>query len=153
LIQCRYSGRKKLIRINNKNLYHPDDPFLRIPQIEYQDKIRIIVKEILSTINRVEAVILFGSFARGKADRMSDVDILVIVKGSKRPEHNAALVENKAASGKLLDERYRVNIIIEELDELSKALVKNAALQTALGQGIVLRGSKRFDRAIENIDL
>ena len=57
---------------------------------EAQGKIREMVRRIVVGFDP-EKIILFGSFARGTADRDSDVDLLVVkpVSGSRRKERLA----------------------------------------------------------------
>lgn len=38
------------------------------------------IKELLLEEQRIEKIILFGSYARGSADQYSDVDLMVIMK-------------------------------------------------------------------------
>jgi len=57
---------------------------------ERQEKIQEMVRRIVAGFEP-DKIILFGSFARGTADRDSDVDLLVIkpVSGSKRQQRLA----------------------------------------------------------------
>lgn len=147
------TGRKKMVWINPERIHDPSDPFSRIPQDGYRKPIRTIVKAIRSRMGGDKAIILFGSVAKGKADRMSDIDILVITKKAKKAEVKAALIESDALKGRLLGERYRVNILVEELSEIEGSLDANTALRSAIMEGIVLHGSKKINKDLMEVVL
>jgi predicted nucleotidyltransferase len=151
LVLCKYSGRKKFVRMNPDYLYEPMDPYWQISQTEYRSPIKGVVDEILRTIHGVRAVILFGSMAHGSADRMSDIDLLVVTEGAGRTELKAARIEGMAVRGELLAERFRVNMIIEEIDDLPDAIEHNMALATAIEQGLVLFGGKELMSRLREI--
>ncbi len=153
LVLCNYSGRKKFIRMNPERLYEPNDPYWKIPQAEYRCPIKRVVDEILRTIHGVRAVILFGSMSQGNADRMSDIDLLIVTKGAGRTEMKAARIEGMAARGELLDERFRINVILEEMDDLQKSIEDNTAIGTAIEQGIVLFGGDELISRMREITL
>ena len=56
------------------------------PKIITQDIIDIIIQKIISAVNP-EKIILFGSYAKGKQNSKSDLDIAVIVKNSEEPQY------------------------------------------------------------------
>lgn len=74
------------ISIDTEHLQHPD-PLFMIPQSEFRKPIRAyldVLKERLeetAEINTIIGVVLFGSVARGTADRRSDIDLLILVDG------------------------------------------------------------------------
>ena len=147
LALSRIDGRKKLIRVNPERLMEPNDPYWKIPQPEHRGTMPTIVGRVRDRMKGVVALILFGSFARGGADRVSDVDLLAVVRNAAAAEKEAALIENEAVSGRLLGERYRLNIIVEEWDDISSSAVKNPAIRSALTEGLVLYGTPEFRRS------
>ena len=66
-----------------------DDPVLGISQSEFHAPVRTFVERVRETldgsdeVDRLVGIILFGSVARGEADRRSDVDCLVVVEGDR----------------------------------------------------------------------
>lgn len=117
LIQTRRDGNRKLISINRDRIRKPDDPILEIQQEEF----RAPVKEFLDRIREDQdgnlvGVILFGSVARGEADRTSDVDVQVIVKDdltkSRRELHDVRQeIESQTFDG----ERYELQLLVESV--------------------------------------
>jgi predicted nucleotidyltransferase len=146
-------GRKKMVWINPERIHDPADPFLKIPQEEYREPARVLVNAIRKRMDGVRGIVLFGSIAKGDADRMSDVDIIVITSKAKRLEAKAALIESDALRGRLLGERYRVNIIVEEVSDIQEALLSNPAFSTAMREGIILHESKIFERKLREVIL
>lgn len=117
LIQTRRDGNRKLISINRDRIRKPDDPILEIQQ----EGFRAPVKEFLDRIREDQdgnlvGVILFGSVARGEADRTSDVDVQVIVKDdltkSRRELHDVRQeIESQTFDG----ERYELQLLVESV--------------------------------------
>ena len=71
---------QRLVQINRQRLSIPDDPVLRIPQSEYHRPVKAAVIELRENINDVVGIILYGSVARGEADRRSDIDLWVLTR-------------------------------------------------------------------------
>ena len=81
LVTRRKEGRQSLIKINQTQIEKPDDPLLEIPQKQFIEPVKTFLEEAKqSQKENLVAVILFGSVARGDADRASDIDIQVIVE-------------------------------------------------------------------------
>jgi len=151
LVKSKNDGRKKLVSINLELVHDPTDPFDRIPQPEHRKTIRTIVERVHEEIKDLVSIVLFGSFAKGLADRLSDIDLLVIVHNARSAEKKAALIEQEAASGALLSERFRVNMIVEELEGLSEVIEENIAMRSAMREGIVLQGARGHEKAMREI--
>ncbi|EMA45164.1 hypothetical protein C448_07704 [Halococcus morrhuae DSM 1307] len=92
-------GNRRLIQINREQLSIPDDPFLRIPQSEFQLPVKTAVDELEASLENLLGIMLYGSVARGTADRRSDIDLWILVS------------EGRAASQRT------VNDIVLELEE------------------------------------
>ena len=73
LIVDRREGPTRVVHINRERLSHPDDPYLQIPQAEFQGPVRTAVDNLRDRLNNVLGVVLYGSVARGEADRRSDI--------------------------------------------------------------------------------
>lgn len=54
------------------------DAVWQVPQREFRPIVRRVREEILEVVDDVEAIGLFGSVARGGADRESDIDLIVL---------------------------------------------------------------------------
>ena len=83
-------GNRRLVQINRQRLSIPDDPILRIPQPEFQAPTKATVDELVSHLDGVVGVILYGSVARGEADRRSDIDLWVLTQGERAANQRKA---------------------------------------------------------------
>lgn len=80
----------RLVQINRERLNEPTDPVLSIPQEEFHLPVRLATLAIREELENVEGIVLFGSVARGEADRQSDVDLWVLVgEDPARQQHLA----------------------------------------------------------------
>lgn len=143
LIHTRHDGRRKLIAANRDRFHNPDDPLLSIPQ----EAFRSPVKAFLDTLDEAEieivGVILFGSVARGEADRASDIDLQVVVDddltGARRTLHDIRQeVENQTFDG----ERYELQLLVESVESAESYGEK---LQEIFSEGITLYSTDRLD--------
>ncbi|MFC7231592.1 nucleotidyltransferase domain-containing protein [Saliphagus sp. GCM10025308] len=73
------TGAKTLYQINERSLFDADDPFLGIPQAEFREPLKRFVNQVGQELSTDAAILCFGSVARGDADRVSDIDLFVLV--------------------------------------------------------------------------
>jgi len=69
------SGRANGVQIDPEMFVKSADPVTAIPQPEYHGPVRALLGEHEKRITADIGVILFGSVARGTADRTSDIDL------------------------------------------------------------------------------
>jgi len=143
LIRTRTEGRKKLISANHARFNKPSSPLLRIPQEEFRKPVGDILKRIEHSDIDVVGIILFGSVARGEADRASDIDIQVIVDHklteAKRELHDVRQeVENNTFDG----ERYEIQLLVESAESAENYGEK---LQEIFTEGIELRSTDKLE--------
>lgn len=79
LVDVAYGGQAKHVSINTDRLTVPGDPILRIPQSEYHEPVRAAVREFSHELDNLLGIVLYGSVARGEADRQSDIDLWLLV--------------------------------------------------------------------------
>ncbi|UTF54765.1 nucleotidyltransferase domain-containing protein [Natronosalvus rutilus] len=90
LIETTHEGNARRVRINKTRLDKPTDPIRTIPQSAFQTPVRIARHYITEQLADVNGIILFGSTARGEADRQSDIDLWVLVgEDHMRQRHEA----------------------------------------------------------------
>lgn len=133
----RKSGRGRFLRIAPNITISPQNPYMQIPQVEYRDIVKTIV-ERLKKLRGISRAIVFGGVARGTADRLSDIDVLVAAKTPHRITAPIARIMHECRSGRLLGERYSVNIKIITNHEIEHP---KSFVQDALIEGITLYGS------------
>jgi predicted nucleotidyltransferase len=112
-------GNQRLVRINRDRLSVPDDPILQIPQSEFHKPVKAAVDELTEAIENTLGILLYGSVARGEADRRSDIDLWVLVSEDRAAGQRAAngvareLEEREFESG-----RYAYDIDVEDVSSI-----------------------------------
>jgi predicted nucleotidyltransferase len=142
IIETRREGRKKLIEANKDRFENPDDPLLSVPQEAFRTPIEAFLDRIEDVETTIVGVVLFGSVARGEADRASDIDLQVIVDGdlvgARRELHDVRQdIENERFDG----DRYAFQLLVESVESVENYGEK---LQEVFSEGIVLEGSERL---------
>lgn len=79
LVTTSRQGNARLTQINRRRLKTATDPVLSIPQDEFHLPVRIGQQLVKSELEDVLGIVLFGSVARGEADRQSDIDLWILV--------------------------------------------------------------------------
>lgn len=119
LVTVEDAGNKKLVQINRQRLSASDDPFLQIPQEEFQGPVKVATHEIEERLDRVSGVVLYGSVARGEADRRSDIDLWVLVDGERaEQQRRASHVEDDLEDREFDGDRYDFHIAVESTESL-----------------------------------
>jgi len=75
LVRVDESGRSKRVRINRERVSIPDEPLFRLPQDEFREPVRAFAERVRTEVPSFSALLVFGSVARGEADRRSDIDV------------------------------------------------------------------------------
>lgn len=149
LIRTRTEGRRKLITANRSRIYNPGDPVLSIPQEEFRDPVNAFLTELEDVNIDIVGVILFGSVARGDADRASDIDLQVIVDHqlteARRTLHDIRQrLENQTFDG----QRYEFQLMIESIESAESY---GDELQEIFSEGIVLEDSEALEEVREAV--
>lgn len=106
-VRVRNTPQRKYVAINPRRL-RKDDPILAIDQPEFHDPVRAFVdrvREAIADADDVDAllgIVVFGSVARGEADRQSDIDLFVVVDGDRTSARRLVTT----AVGDLRDRRF-----------------------------------------------
>lgn len=149
LITKTKQGRSSLIQIQQDRIQKPDDPLLRIPQKEFREPVKTLLEEIKQNEINTVGIILFGSVARGEADRASDIDIQVIVENnlleSRRTLQDLRQkIENKKFNGN----RYEIQLLVESVESAENYGEK---LQEIFSEGITLHSTDKLDEIKEAV--
>lgn len=96
LVEVAHEGNARRVRINRNRFWDPDDPIKRVPQPRYHIPIRVAQHYLQDELDGVCGLVLFGSAARGEADRQSDIDLWVLVEGD-----STHLLEQRNGANKL----------------------------------------------------
>ena len=124
------------------------DPLFNIRQQEFRKPVRTFLDGLTDGISSTDAieelvgVLLFGSVARGEADRSSDIDLLVIVDGDGTRARRLASklgsdLEDRAFDG----DRYEFEVLVETGES---AASHGEKLREIFDEGIVLDRTDRL---------
>ena len=136
------SGRANAVRIDSAVLVKSDDPVTTIPQAEYHASVRAILTDLEERISDDIGVVLFGSVARGTADRTSDIDMFVVVEEERmQAQREAHIIEQEIVDEQFDGDRYEAHIIVEP-----KGSAENHdRISEILAEGLTLRDSPALD--------
>ena len=136
LVTEERDGTRRLVAINRDRLTVPDDPTLEIPQQEFHTPVKAATEALLDELTDVLAVVLYGSVARGEADRRSDIDLWVLVRADRMSNQRRANNIRQSLEADTFDgDRYAFEIDVESLravpnytDELREILRDSIAV-------------------------
>jgi predicted nucleotidyltransferase len=90
LVETVHQGNARRVQINRDRLTKPDDPIRSILQTQFQLPVRVARHYIEDELDDVRGIILFGSVARGEADRQSDIDLWILVGDERVQQRHKA---------------------------------------------------------------
>ena len=112
LVVGETKGNRRLIGINRTRVTKPDDPVLRIPQPEFHQPVRAVLDRTRDELGEVQGVLVFGSVARGRADRQSDIDLWVLAS-DRADQHRANELAKELGQERFDGDRYEFQILVE----------------------------------------
>jgi predicted nucleotidyltransferase len=114
IIHVEAEGNQKQISINRSRITKPNDPILMVPQSEFHAPVREAVGQLRDTLNDIKGIIVFGSVARGTADRQSDIDLWVLVQDDRGTNQRQANEIATTLGDEPFDgDRYEFQILVE----------------------------------------
>lgn len=90
LVETTRQGTSRQVGINRDRLERPADPIGSVPQVPYRTPVRVARHYIEDELEDVLGIVLFGSVARGDADRQSDIDLWILVADDLLAQRHAA---------------------------------------------------------------
>lgn len=142
LVRIDRDGPKKLVGINRDRLEDPTDPVLAIPQSEFHEPVRDLLAELETALEAVAGIVLFGSVARGQADRRSDIDCFVLVaEGAAIGQQTAHEVVETLHDRRYDGHRYTFQVLVESTETATQY---GERLRTIFAEGITLRESDQL---------
>jgi len=147
-VQIRETPQRNYIAINPARL-QKDDPILAIPQSEFQAPVRAFVDRTRTTLTNADdvddllGIVIFGSVARGEADRQSDIDCFVVVDGDRTAARRwiTDIVAN-LQSDRFDGDRFAFEPYVESAESARRA---GSKLYEIFAEGITVYGSDDFD--------
>lgn len=146
-VRIRETPQRNYVAINPNRL-QKDDPIFAIEQSEFHAPIRTFVEQIqeaLTTADDVSellGIVVFGSVARGDADRQSDIDLFVVVEGNRTTARRivtdvVADLRNQRFDG----DRYGFEPYVESAESAHRA---GSKLRKIFAEGVTVYGSDQF---------
>ncbi|MFC7021098.1 MULTISPECIES: nucleotidyltransferase domain-containing protein [Haloarcula] len=140
-VQTRQEGRKQYVSIHRDRLTKPD-PVLSIPQSEFHKPIRAFVDRVQAEVDDLVGVLLFGSVARGTADRASDIDILVFVEDDKtKARRTVQSIVSTLQQTKFVGDRYNFEVLVESTESAKRI---GDRLRQQFDEGLILVRSEQL---------
>lgn len=114
IVESSNNKNKRLVRINRERLSIPGDPILRIPQPEFHEPVKTAVDELTNKLDSILGVVLYGSVARGEADRRSDIDLWVLTQSERAAnQREANAIARNLEEAEFDGNRYAFDIDVE----------------------------------------
>lgn len=143
LVVERRDGTRRLVKINRDRLTRPEDPYLEIPQAGFYSPVKAATEAILNELDDVLAVVLYGSVARGEADRRSDIDLWVLVREDRMGNQRRANQVRQSLEDETFEgDRYAFEIDVEGLQAVPTYVDD---LREILRDGIATHRTDEFD--------
>lgn len=141
VIETAQDGRTRQVRINRDRLTKPD-PVLSIPQGEFHQPVQSFLQRLQDELDELVGVVLFGSVARGKADRASDIDLLVIVGEDRTTARRTVQsIVSDLEDQRFEGNRYTFQPLVESTDSVRRI---GDQLRPQFDDGITLVGSDQL---------
>ena len=103
--------------VDPRHVVDDNDPIAEIPQSEYHAPVRAVRDRLLNELGDDAGIALFGSVARGEADRTSDLDVFVVVDDERMAAQRAAhAIEDELADERFDGDRYEPHIVVETVE-------------------------------------
>ena len=144
LVVVTSEGNKKLVGVNRDRIEIPENDVLRIPQSEFQQPVREAIDALVDRLDDILGILVYGSVARGEADRQSDVDLWVLVReGRSRNQQRATELAKDLAETRVGGERYEFHIVVESPESVPAYTDDIASIVTA---GIPVYRTEEFEQ-------
>ena len=119
-VETRRDGRKQYVSVNRDRLSKPD-PILSIPQSEFHEPVRAFADRAREKIGELVGIVIFGSVARGEADRASDIDLLIVVDEDKTSARRAVQsIVRELQTTKFDGNRYTFQPLVESVESAQR---------------------------------
>lgn len=146
-VRVRETPQRNYVAINRERL-KKDDPLLAVEQEQFHEPIRAFVDSVQAAItetNDIDAllgIVVFGSVARGEADRQSDIDLFVVVEGDRTSARRVVTdVVATLRQQRFNGDRFDFEPYVESADSAQRA---GSKLQEIFTNGITIYGSDQL---------
>lgn len=151
LVRVDESGRSRNVSLNREQVTIPDEPVFALPQDEFREPVRKFVERAREEVPSFSALVVFGSVARGEADRQSDIDIWILVDDeddllqARRTATDIAVDLGERRFGEA-DERYEFEVLVESVESAMSHGEGGDGIDGVLAEGVVIEDSDALGR-------
>lgn len=137
------NGRTKY-RINSDRVDGPVTGIAALPQAEFHAPIRAFRERVLESVPNLRGIVVFGSVARGEADRQSDIDVFLTVASAPPLAARRAVADIVAdIEAETFDgQRYAFDHHVESITETG---AYGERMLTIMTEGIPIYTTDEFD--------
>ena len=146
-VRIRETPQRNYVSIDPDRL-QKDDPILAVEQAEFREPIRAFVTRVREAVSDADdiddvlGIVVFGSVARGEADRRSDIDLFVVVDGDRTSARRVVTDVVAELSERRFDgDRFDFEPYIESAESARRAGPK---LREIFAEGVTVYGSDRL---------
>jgi len=147
-VRIRETPQRNYVAIDPDRL-RKDDPILAIAQSEFHAPVRAFVNRVREAITDSDEVhdllgiVVFGSVARGEADRRSDIDCFVVVDGDRTAaRRRIADIVAELQTERFDGDRFAFEPYVESAESAHRA---GSKLREIFAEGVTVFGSKELD--------
>lgn len=147
VVRIRETPQRNYVSIESTRL-QKDDPILAIEQPQFHDPVRAIVGEIRTIVKETDdidslvGIVVFGSVARGEADRQSDIDLFVVVEGDRTTARRRVTdVVSDLRERRFDGNRFDFEPYVESVESARRAGTK---LRVIFEEGVTVYGGERL---------
>lgn len=154
LVRVDESGRSRSVSLNRTRVTIPDEPLLALPQDEFREPVREYVERARTAVPSFSALVVFGSVARGEADRQSDIDIWILIDDNddllqaRRTATDIAVDLGEKRFGESGD-RYEFEVLVESVETAVSHGEADDGIDEVLAEGIVIKDSESLERVTD----
>ena len=151
LVHVDESGRSKGVHVNRDRVTIPDEPLFALPQDEFREPVRAFVERARKEVPSFSALVVFGSVARGEADRRSDIDIWILVDDGDdllQARRTATDISVDLGERRFGDEsnRYEFEVLVESVESAVSHGEAEDGIGEVLVEGVVIEDSDELGR-------
>ena len=149
VVRVRETPQRNYVSIDPERL-QKDDPILAIEQTEFHEPVRTFVQRVRDAfdgsddVDELVGVVVFGSVARGEADRRSDIDLFVVVDGDRTSARRLVTdVVGDLSEERFDGDRFAFEPYVESVDSATRA---GSKLREIFEEGTTVVGSERLQQ-------
>lgn len=151
LVRVDERGRSKNVRLHREQVTIPDEPLFALPQDEFREPVQAFVERARTAVPSFSALVVFGSVARGEADRRSDIDIWILVDSNDellQARRTATDIAVDLGEQRFGDEghRYEFEVLVESVESAVSHGKAGDGIDEVLAEGVVIEDSEALER-------